>query len=125
MRIFSLKRFTRSFRAALRGMQTVLREEQTFRIQLVIALGVIASIFIFDVAHWEAVALSMMAVLVLVLELLNTVFERVIDMTHPRLSPYVGAVKDILAGTVLMASLGALIIGGFILWPHLVRTLMG
>ncbi len=123
MGIFSSRRFFRSFRAALRGVRMVLKEEQTFRIQLLIAAFVIALIFILHVAHWEAVALAMMAVLVLVLELLNTVFERVIDMTHPRLSPYVGAIKDILAGTVFIASLGALIIGGFILWPHIIGML--
>ncbi len=118
MGIFSPRRLTSSFRAAVRGIAIVLREENSFRIQLVAAMGVFLIIAIMDLVTWEVVALSMMAVLVLVLELLNTVFERMIDMMKPRLSPYVGAIKDMVAGAVLIASIGALIIGSVILWPH-------
>lgn len=102
----------------MRGIQMVVREENSFRVQLAASLGVLVLIAVVDLATWEVVALLMMAVLVLVLELVNTVFERLIDMMKPRLSPYVGAIKDMLAGAVLIASIGSVIIGGVILWPH-------
>lgn len=114
----SPQRLTISIRAALRGIGIAVREENSFRVQLVAALGVFVLIGVLDLATWEAVALAMMAVVVLVLELLNTVFERIIDMMKPRLSPYVATVKDMLAGAVLVASIGALVIGIVILWPH-------
>lgn len=119
MRMVSLRRLISSFSAALRGIGMVVHEENSFRVQLIAFLGVLVLIAVVDLATWEVVALLMMGVLVLVLELVNTVFERLIDMMKPRLSPYVGAIKDMLAGAVLIASIGALIIGGVILWPHL------
>lgn len=118
MGIFSPRRFLASLHAATRGIRAVIQEEQSFRVQLVAALGVFILITVMHLAIWEKVALAMMAVLVLVLELFNTVFERLIDMMKPRLHPYIGAIKDILAGAVLIASIGALVIGAVILWPH-------
>lgn len=114
----SSRRLISSLSAAVRGIQMVVREENSFRVQLTASLGVLVLIAVVDLATWEVVALLMMTVLVLVLELVNTVFERLIDMMKPRLSPYVGAIKDMLAGAVLIASIGSVIIGGVILWPH-------
>ncbi len=116
----SSKQLHRSMRAAWRGICTVAREEQSFRVQLLAALGVASLIVVMDLAVWESVALSMMAILVLVLEIVNTVFERIIDLLTPRLASYVGVIKDMLAGAVLIASIGSLITAGFILWPHIV-----
>ena len=119
--MISPKRLTASFRAALRGLGIVIREENSFRVQLVAALAVFVFVAIIPLATWEAVALSMMAVLVLVLEVLNTVFERLVDMMKPRISPYVGAIKDMLSAAVLIASVGAVVIGCVILWPYFIR----
>jgi diacylglycerol kinase len=59
--MISIKQFIRSMRAAGRGIGAVAREEQSFRVQLLAALGVVILITVMDLAVWEAVALSMMA----------------------------------------------------------------
>ena len=56
---------------------------------------------------------------VLVLEIINTVFERVTDVLKPRVHPYAGAMKDLMAGAVFITSVGAAAVGVFILGPHI------
>jgi diacylglycerol kinase len=53
-----------------------------------------------------------------VLELLNSVVERFVDVVKPRIHHYAMDIKDIMAAAVFVASLGALIVGIVILGPH-------
>jgi len=47
---------------------------------------------------------------VLALELLNSAVEGVIDLLHPGLHPEIKAIKDMIAGAVLIVSLAALVV---------------
>jgi undecaprenol kinase len=119
--MFSLDRLIRSFRYAFRGVVHVFREEQSFRIQATVAALVLILALGFRVKIWEAVALILAIVMVLVLELINSIFERVVDILKPRMHPYVENIKDVMAATVLISSFGALLIGLLILGPYIVR----
>lgn len=116
--MFSLKRLIRSFRYAGRGLIRVFREEQSFRVQTTAGLLVLILALLFHVKIWEAVALLLVIMMVLVLELINSVFERVVDVLKPRMHPYVETVKDIMAAVVLISSVGAILIGFLILGPY-------
>lgn len=115
----SLKRLILSFSAAFRGISIIIKEEQSFRIQIIVTIIAVALMTYFHLARGEVVILALLIILVLVLELLNSVFERIIDVIKPRMHSYVAGVKDILAGTVLIASLGAMIVGAIIFWPYI------
>jgi len=117
--MFSLKRLFRSFRCAAKGIWIALRYEQSFRVQLCVAAVVIFLIFYFQVKLWEAVALLLLVISVLTLELLNSILERIVDVLKPRIHPYVEEVKDLMAGAVLIAAIGALVIGLLILLPYI------
>ena len=80
---------------------------------------------IFKIKVWEAVALLLVIMIVLVLELINSVFERVVDVLKPRMHPYVETVKDIMAAVVLLSSLGAILIGILILGPYFAAVFKG
>lgn len=121
--MFSIKRLIRSFHYALRGIAHVFREEQSFRIQVVAGLLVLILALYFNVKVWEGVALLLVVIIVLVLELINSVFERVIDILKPRMHPYVETIKDIMAAVVLISSIGAVFIGVLILGPYVVASL--
>jgi len=75
--------------------------------------------FYFRVKPWETVALVLVIVSVLVLELLNTIFEHLSDILKPRLHHYINIIKDLMAAAVLLASLGAIVVGLIIFWPYL------
>lgn len=119
--MFDLKKTARSFRFALSGLERVYREEQNFRIQLAVAALVIVAMFALQVSSGEKAALTLAMVLVLVLELTNSIFERVVDLLKPRVHSHVREVKDVMAGAVLVASCGAVLVGLTIFWPYVWR----
>ena len=116
--IFSFKKFARSFSHAIRGFRRAFGE-QNFRIQVAFAIIVIFFILFFGLKIWEAAALVMMITLVLVLEIINSIFERIVDILEPRVHPYAKAIKDMMAAAVFIASLGASFVGIVIFWPYL------
>ncbi len=117
MALFNLKKFSRSFSHAIRGFKCVLKE-QNFRVQILFSIVVIFLILFFGLKIWEAAALVMMIVLVLVLEIINSIFERIMDILEPRVHPYAKTVKDMMAAAVLIASIGAAFVGIVIFWPY-------
>jgi len=116
----SPKKLINSFKYAFRGVSRVWREEQNFRIQSCVALFVVILMVYLDLPGYEQAILMLAAVAVLVLELLNSAIERMVDMLKPRLHQYVEEIKDVTAAMVLVASLGAAVIGVLIFWPYLV-----
>ena len=119
--MISFKKVIRSFRHAFSGAVRVAKEEQNFRIELLAAAVVIFLMFALDMSIVERAILGLVIVLVLILELVNSVFERVADMLKPRFHQYVEEIKDIMAATVLVSAVGSVIIGLLIFWPHLVK----
>ena len=114
----NLKKLFRSFKYALRGFKFVW-QEQNFRIQFVIAVVVIFLMYYLGLSRLEKVALIIVIVSVLALEALNTIFEHLSDILKPRLHNYILIIKDIMAATVLLASIGAVIVGLMIFWPYI------
>lgn len=55
---------------------------------------------------------------VFILEMLNTVFERLSDILQPRLHHYIGEIKDLMSAVVLVAALASAIIGLIIFVPY-------
>lgn len=115
----SFKRLKKSFTYALKGFSYTYKNEQNFRIQLFIGLVVIAAMIMLNVEVWEAIVLLLLITLVLVLELINTIFEKIVDILKPRIHSYVEIIKDIMAAAVLIASVGASIIALLIFLPRI------
>lgn len=114
----NIRRFFKSFKYAFRGLKYVFKNEQNFQIDLMAGAFVIALMFIFNIRGWEKVALFLVIFSVLVIELINTIMERVVDILKPRVHPYAQLIKDIMAAAVLLASVGAVIIGFIIFYPY-------
>lgn len=109
----------KSFAYAFRGIVAVAREERNFRLQLVAAVLVWALACYLRVSGSEKAVISLAIGLVLVLELLNSAVERMVDILKPRIHHYVEEIKDIMAGAVLVSSLSAVATGVIIFWPYL------
>lgn len=97
----------------------IFKEEQNFRIQILAGAVALTLMFVLPTRNWEKTALILVVSFVLVLELINSIFERVVDMMKPRVHFYVEAVKDIMAAAVFLASLAALAVGLIIFLPYL------
>jgi len=114
-------RFWQSLRDASRGVDYVFHHEQNFRLQIFLALLTLLLTFFFNLRGYEIILIILLIVLVLILELLNSVLEKFIDLLKPRLDYQVKIIKDIAAGMVFISSIGALIIGVIIFWPHVIE----
>ena len=111
-------KFLKSFRYAIRGLKYMLRNEQNFQIEVLVGLVVIFLMFLFPTRALEKIALFIVIFTVLVIELINSMFERVVDILKPRVHPYAQLVKDIMAAAVLLSSIGAVIVGVIIFYPY-------
>ena len=114
----TIKEVCSSFKCAFRGLKYALTLERNFQIELIIAVFVASLIMVFDIKSWEAIILVLMIMWVLVVELANTVVERVIDILKPRVHPYVRLIKDMMAAVVLISAVFASVIGIIIFYPY-------
>jgi diacylglycerol kinase len=111
----------KSFGFAFEGLKTAFIKGRNFRIQ--IAIGLLAAVagFILNLSLSEWLDLVLVISLVLILELVNTVIETIIDIVNPDISERVKIAKDVAAATVLLASIGSVIIGALLFIPKLFR----
>jgi diacylglycerol kinase len=107
-----------SFAHAIRGIGLLFWKEPNARIHLV-AIVIVISLGIWkSVNQFEWLLLCMAIALVLITELLNTAIEYLADVVSPERSEKIGWVKDLAAGAVLVASLLATLIGGYVFLPY-------
>jgi diacylglycerol kinase len=106
---------------ALNGLSAAWRRESSFRTQTMLAVlaAVVLVVLRPPVVWWAIIALTVS--FVLATELMNSAFEALVDHLHPERHPEIRLIKDMAAGGVLLASVGALIIGFLLLittlWP--------
>ncbi len=113
-----------SFRYAAQGLGYAFSSQRNFRIHL--SLGSVASLL----GLWLELPLYNFAILVLiiaavlVLELINTSVEAVVDLAiGRRFHPLARVAKDCAAAAVLVASLTSVIVGALLLLPPLLVRL--
>lgn len=121
--MFSFKRQSQSFSYAIQGLVYVWQHEQNFRIQCLAAVLVIIAMLGFQVKLGEAIILTMMIIFVLVLEVVNTIFEKMVDVLKPRLHTYVKVIKDMMAAAVLIAAVGSVAVALMVFVPYCVDSL--
>lgn len=115
MRVF---RVVKSFVHASHGIKRTLLTERNFWIHILAAAVVFSLAALCKVSAVEWILLILVVSLVLVLELVNTAIEFLLDLLKPRLNHHVLLVKDATAGAVLVAAVAALAVGAIIFIPH-------
>jgi diacylglycerol kinase len=113
-----------SFVFAWRGLCQVVRHENNARVHLLATVGVGVAGVALGLSVGEWLAVLGLAVLVWVAELVNSAVERLVDLVSPQPHPLAGQAKDIAAGAVLVAAIGAAI-GGLIIFGPKVGGLLG
>ena len=112
-----------SFQFAGQGVSYAFRTQRNFRIHLMIgAIALFLSIY-YQLSAVACSVISLTIALVLVLELLNTALEAVVDLTVGREFHQLAKIaKDCAAGAVLIAAIAALIIAGVLLLPNIIAS---
>ena len=111
----SSSNFLQTFRYAFRGIATMLRTERNARIHALATVLVISFGLGLGIERWEWIALVLAASLVWATEAVNTAFEALCDVVSPEQDPGVERAKDVAAGAVLLAAIGALMVGILVL----------
>jgi len=108
-----------SVRCASQGLWHVLRSERNARYHVIAAfLVLVLSAWLrLPALGWCLVIVAI--TLVFVGEMLNTVVERLVDLSVSTPHPLAGQAKDVAAGAVLVASVAAALIGILVLVPPL------
>lgn len=119
-----MKRWLTSANHALRGLCFVFRHERNFRFQLFAGLLALALGFLLRISRLEFVMIVFLILAVLCLELINSAFEHFLDIITPRFDAHVERVKDVLAGAVLVVSVGAFAVGIIIFVPYFSAFMM-
>lgn len=116
---FSVAGRVRAFGYAIAGVVYAFKVGHAIWLQSIIAGCVVALGFYLNVSANDWRWISAAIALVLTAEIINTAIESVCDALHPEHHPLIGKAKDAAAGAVLMAGLGAAIIGALTFLPYL------
>lgn len=109
----------KGFEYALMGLALAWREELNFKIEIACAALALALGVFFHVSSLEFALLTLVITGVLATEALNTALEELCDKFQPTQDPHIKKIKDLAAAAVLLASVGALIVGACIFIPRL------
>jgi diacylglycerol kinase (ATP) len=113
----------RSFANAGAGVAATLGSQANAKIHAAATLAVVGLALLLDVSRGDWCWIVLAIALVWTAECLNTALERLADATAPDPDPRVGRAKDAAAGAVLVAAIGASLIGALVLGPPLLARL--
>jgi diacylglycerol kinase (ATP) len=108
-----------TFRNAGRGVAFMFEELSIRFLAAATVLTIGAGVY-FSISALEWCAVLLAISLVWAAEGLNTALERLTDLVSPGFHPLAGKAKDIAAGAVLIASVGAFCVGLVVFLPYVV-----
>jgi diacylglycerol kinase len=125
MKTESQTNFIVSFKCAFAGLRYAFQTQRNFRFHLGTAVFVLIAAYWLDVtpAAWAVLILTISCVLVV--ELLNTAIEVMVDIISPDYHPLAKTAKDLAAGAVLLVAITSVLVGIVIFGPplwHLIFT---
>ena len=108
-------RFTDSVNCAIEGIIYAVKSQKHMRNHFLAALVILVAVLFLRVSSLEFILLVVSVSFVLFAELINTAIELIVDLVSPDYHPLAKAVKDVAAGAVLIAAIGAAVMGYLIL----------
>lgn len=100
-----------SFNCAIEGFMYVLKTQRNMRIHFLIGIAVVLAGIWLNLTRVELVILASTIALVLIIEMVNTAVEYLIDLITDVYHPLARIIKDVSAGAVLLSGLNAIVVG--------------
>jgi diacylglycerol kinase (ATP) len=110
----------RSFSYAIRGILLMLRSQQNAWIHAAATVVVAGAGVLVGLTREEWAWIVLAILVVWMAEALNTALEFLTDVASPDFHPLAGQAKDVAAGAVLIAAIGAVVVALIVFVPHLV-----
>ncbi|MBC8014187.1 MAG: diacylglycerol kinase family protein [Sporomusaceae bacterium] len=100
-----------AFKNAFAGIVYCTRFERNIKIQIAAAFIAGGLAWWLKLDRYEIAILLLTVVIVLVVEMINTVVEAIVDIVSPEFHPLAKIAKDIAAGAVLISAACSLLVG--------------
>jgi len=113
------------FKNALHGCLYAFRTQRNFIFHSLIAFLVMSLAVWLKVSFGKTLILLLVIIFCLVVEMANTTVEKTVDLITDKWNPKAKIIKDLAAGMMLLASVGAIAVGLLILFPPLWQKLFG
>ncbi len=115
----SLAGRARSFRSALAGMRVLVGSQRNAWIHVAATIAVVTlGLYLgLSAEQWALVTVAVASVWTA--EAINTALELLADAVAPEFNPLIGKAKDVAAGAVLIAAIGAAAIGLLVFLPKI------
>ncbi len=117
--------FIDSFNCAIEGFFYVMRTQRNMRIHFLLGVAVFLSGILLDFTRIELICLGVVTTIVLLVEMINTAVENIVDLISDTYHPFARTTKDVGAGAVLLASICAVICGYLLFSRHMDFSLVG
>lgn len=113
----------KSFSYATNGIKEAFNTEPNFKVHIFIGAAAIILSFFFKFTKIEFALLVITIATVIILELINTVVEKLVDIVSPKISKRAKVIKDLSAGIVLISALASIVIGIILFLPKILQLL--
>ncbi len=113
----SFRNFFSSVRYAIDGFFAALKHEPSFREDLIFALLLVPLAIILPVNAVSTALMISSLILILIVELLNSAIEWVIDYLRPEQHPLAKRIKDMASAAVFLSYINCIVIWVIMLWP--------
>jgi len=113
------------FENAFNGLLFAFRTQRNFIVHFLISFLVIVIAIWLKITFGRFLILLLLIIFCLVVEMGNTVVEKTVDLITDKWNPKAKIAKDLAAGMMLLASLGAALVGLLIIFPPLWQKLFG
>lgn len=117
------KTFLQGVGYCLEGIAYTFKDEKNFRIEVFMGIIAVIASFILKISLIEWVIVVFLINMVLVLELINTAFESMVDLYTQEYNKIAKATKDVIAGAVLVTCLFSLVIAFIIFVPKILELI--
>lgn len=108
-----------SFRYAFRGLWYALKTQRNLRWHVTAASWILALAWVAALPRREFISVLAAIMVVMVAEMINTAIEATVDLASPQHHHLAQIAKDVAAGAVLLAAIGAATLGIWVFGPHL------
>lgn len=113
----SHRHFLHSVGWSIEGFIAALKHEPSFREGLIFALLLVPVAVILPVNAVSTALMIASLALILVVELLNSAIELIIDYLRPEQHPLAKRIKDMASAAVFLSYLGCIVVWSILLWP--------
>ena len=115
-----IEKLGKSFEYSVNGLLVAYRKDRSFRLEVASSiLFLIFSYLVWPLREIEILFLLLGFCLILIAELINTAFERILERLHPSRHEIIGEGKDIASAAVFIEILFTLAVAGSIVWARI------